>query len=111
MKNKKPRRPLLEVFMDEYTGKAEARRVKEAANKPKARTVVEPHTRSVVPSMSSYRVQALENENHALRMQLAAQQNVNIRALASEVSEFEQAYNRPELEAETEPRGRKIVLD
>lgn len=95
--------------MDEYSGRADARRVKEVAKKKLKRTAVETHTRSVVPSMSSYRVQALENENHMLRAQLAAQQSVNVREMAAEMSSFEQEYNRPEVE--DEPKGRKIVLD
>lgn len=111
MKKPKKTSRLFEGFMDEYTGKAEARRVREeAAKKAKKGTVDLPPTRSLVPSMSTYRVQALEQENHALRLQLAAQQMTQIRQTAS-TNEFEQEYNRPEPEPEEAPRGRKIVLE
>ena len=111
MKKPKKTSRLFEGFMDEYTGKAEVRRVREAAKRETvAKKGPSPSTRSVVPSMSTYRVQALENENHALRMQLAAQQNVNVTALRDEMRTFEQEYNRPEV-VEEEPKGRKIVLD
>lgn len=107
----KAKRRLFEHFMDEYTGKADARRVREAAKKPPEKTVVESSQQRVERfGMSSYRVQALEQENHALRLQLAAQQHVTV-TRDDTVSEFEQAYNRSEPEPEEAPRGRKIILD
>ena len=107
MKKPKKSRRLFESFMDEYTGKAEARRVRETAKRGPA---IKPHTRSVEPSMSSYRVQALEQENAALRLQIAAQQRITV-VTAAGVNDFEQEYNKPEPVEEDAPKRRKIVLD
>ena len=108
MKKPKKSRRLFESFMDEYTGKAEAKRVREAAKHKGTKTP----TRSEPTSMSTYRVQALEAENAALRLQLAAQSSpviVYTTNTTTPPNDFEQEYNRPET-VEDEPKGRKIVL-
>jgi hypothetical protein len=106
---KKPKKKLIETFMDEYTGKNAARRVREAA---KANQIVD------APGGRMPRVRALEQENAVLRAQLASRQYQPVVYLSPTAegelgvpNAFEQEYNRPEPVEEEAPRGRKIVLD
>jgi hypothetical protein len=110
MKKKPKKGRLIETFMDEYTGKAEARRVREAA---KSNQIVD------APGGRMPRVRALEQENAALRAQLVSRQYRPVVYVSATTggevgvpNAFEQEYNRPEpVEEEVPPRGRKIVLD
>ena len=105
MKKPKKTSRLFERFMDEYTGKAEARRVKEAA---KANRIVD------APGGRMPHVRALEQENAVLRAQLAQQQHINVLTqftVTDHANDFEREYARPEPVVEEEPKGRKIVLN
>jgi len=95
-------RDLFPGFMDEYTGKAEARRVREETIKSK---------KAVPPAAGghSLRTLALEAENARLREELR-QQSRPVLYVTNAPSDFEREYNRPET-VEEAPKGRKIVLD